>query len=291
MQTKLDPEKAITWLRQKLPFKLAPLQEQAVRQALTDKVLIITGGPGTGKTTLIRAVLAVFRQMDARVCLAAPTGRAAKRLSEATRHPASTLHRLLEYSPHLGGFQRNEQRPLPADLVIVDEASMLDILLMHHLLKAIPSHATLVLVGDVDQLPSVGPGNVLLDMISSKKFPTVRLTEIFRQAQQSQIVINAHLVREGKFPRLRTDPESLSDFYFIEKEEPEEVLQIILKLCTDRIPARFGFDPVEDIQVLTPMNRGIIGTQRLNVELQEALNPRVGNLWREAVSFTAFTIR
>jgi exodeoxyribonuclease V alpha subunit len=285
LQSRPDPEKAIAWLRQKLPFKLAPLQEQAVRQALTDKVLIITGGPGTGKTTLIRAVLAVFRQMDARICLAAPTGRAAKRLSEATRYPASTLHRLLEYSPHLGGFQRDEQRPLPADLVIVDEASMLDILLMHYLLKAIPSHATLVLVGDVDQLPSVGPGNVLLDTINSKKFPTVRLTEIFRQAQKSEIVINAHLVREGKFPRLRTDPESPSDFYFIEKEEPEEVLQIILKLCTDRIPARFGFDPVEGIQVLTPMNRGIIGTQRLNVALQGALNPRSESLERGGIVY------
>ncbi len=284
-QTKLDPDKAITWLRQKLPFKLAPLQEQAVRQALSEKVLIITGGPGTGKTTLIRAVLAIFRQMDARICLAAPTGRAAKRLSEATRYPASTLHRLLEYSPHLGGFQRNEQRPLAADLVIVDEASMLDILLMHHLLKAIPSHATLVLVGDVDQLPAVGPGNVLLDTINSKKFPVARLTEIFRQAQQSEIVINAHLVREGKFPRLRSDPGTPQDFYFIEKEEPEGILEIILRLCTDRIPARFGLDPIEDIQVLTPMIRGIIGARNLNQELQNALNPRAASLERGGYVF------
>ncbi len=275
MQTRVDPEQAITWLRPKLPFTLAPLQEEAVKRALTEKVLVITGGPGTGKTTLIRAVLALYRHMDARVCLAAPTGRAAKRLSEATRHSASTIHRLLEYSPHLGGFQRNEQRPLGADLVIVDEASMLDILLMHHLLKAVPSQATLVLVGDVDQLPSVGPGNVLLDVIRSERFAVVRLTEIFRQARQSQIVINAHLVREGKFPRLQTDnAEKLQDFYFIEKEEPEEVLEVIVKLCRDRIPARFGFDPVEDIQVLTPMNRGAVGTHRLNQELQQALNPR-----------------
>ena len=275
MQTRVDPEQAITWLRPKLPFTLAPLQEEAVKRALTEKVLVITGGPGTGKTTLIRAVLALYRHMDARVCLAAPTGRAAKRLSEATRHSASTIHRLLEYSPHLGGFQRNEQRPLGADLVIVDEASMLDILLMHHLLKAVPSQATLVLVGDVDQLPSVGPGNVLLDVIRSERFAVVRLTEIFRQARQSQIVINAHLVREGKFPRLLTDnAEKLQDFYFIEKEEPEEVLEVIVKLCRDRIPARFGFDPVEDIQVLTPMNRGAVGTHRLNRELQQALNPR-----------------
>jgi exodeoxyribonuclease V alpha subunit len=284
-QTKLNPETTISWLRRKLPFKLAPLQEQAVKQALTEKVLIITGGPGTGKTTLIRAVLAMFRQMDARICLAAPTGRAAKRLSEATRYPAGTIHRLLEYSPHLGGFQRNEQRPLTADLVIVDEASMLDVLLMHHLLKAVPSHATLVLVGDVDQLPAVGPGNVLLDTITSQQFAVVRLTEIFRQAQQSQIVINAHLVRQGKFPRLRTDRESLQDFYVIEKEEPEEVLEIILKLCTDRIPARFGLDPIEDIQVLTPMNRGIIGAQRLNRELQQALNPSQTSLERGGFAF------
>jgi exodeoxyribonuclease V alpha subunit len=285
LQTKLDPEKAVAWLRQKLPFKLAPLQEESVRRALTEKILIITGGPGTGKTTLIRAVLAIFRQMDARICLAAPTGRAAKRLSEATRHPAGTLHRLLEYSPHLGGFQRNEQRPLTADLVIVDEASMLDVLLMHYLLKAIPSNATLVLVGDVDQLPAVGPGNVLLDMITAQKFAVVRLTEIFRQAQQSQIVINAHLVREGKFPRLRTAPESSPDFYFIEKEEPEEILEIILKVCANRIPARFGFDPVEDLQVLAPMNRGIIGAQRLNRELQQVLNPGPASLERGGFVF------
>ena len=275
MQNRGDPEQAITWLRSKLPFTLAPLQAEAVKKALTEKVLVITGGPGTGKTTLIRAVLAIYRQMDARICLAAPTGRAAKRLSEATRWPASTIHRLLEYSPHQGGFQRNEQRPLGADLVIVDEASMLDILLMYHLLKAVPSHATLVLVGDVDQLPSVGPGNVLLDVIRSERFPVVRLTEIFRQAQQSQIVINAHLVREGKFPRLRADDaEKLLDFYFIEKEEPEEVLEVIVRLCRDRIPARFGLDPVDEIQVLTPMNRGAIGTHRLNKELQQTLNPQ-----------------
>ena len=286
MQNRGDPEQAISWLRRKLPFKLAPLQEEAVKKALTEKVLIITGGPGTGKTTLIRAVLALYRQSDARICLAAPTGRAAKRLSEATRYPASTIHRLLEYSPHQGGFQRNEQRPLGADLVIVDEASMLDILLMYHLLKAVPSHATLVLVGDVDQLPSVGPGNVLLDVIRSERFAVVRLTEIFRQAQQSQIVVNAHLVREGKFPRLRaSDVEKLQDFYFIEKEEPEEVLEVIVKLCRDRIPARFGFDPVDDIQVLTPMNRGAVGTHRLNRELQQALNPHAKALERGGTVF------
>ena len=286
MQYRGDPEQAITWLRQKLPFTLAPLQEEAVKKALTEKVLVITGGPGTGKTTLIRAVLAIYRQRGARICLAAPTGRAAKRLSEATRYPAGTIHRLLEFSPHQGGFQRNEQRPLGADLVIVDEASMLDILLMYHLLKAIPSHATLVLVGDVDQLPAVGPGNVLLDVIRSDRFAVVRLTEIFRQARQSQIVVNAHLVREGKFPRLRpSDPDRLLDFYFIEKEEPEEVLEVIVKLCRDRIPARFKLDPVADIQVLTPMNRGTIGTHRLNRALQEALNPQPEALVRGGTAY------
>ena len=280
LRRKQDAEGAVDWLRNKLPFSLAPLQEQAVKQSLTDKVLVITGGPGTGKTTLIRAILTLYRQMSAAICLAAPTGRAAKRLSEATRHPASTVHRLLEFSPQFGGFQRSEQKPLNADLVIVDETSMMDILLMHYLLKAVPSHATLVLVGDVDQLPSVGPGNVLRDIIGSEKFPVVCLTEIFRQARQSRIVVNAHLVQQGKFPQLGSESDRLQDFYFIEKEDPEEVAQLILKLCSERIPKRFGLDPVDDIQVLSPMHKGAIGAQRLNGALQEALNPQKGGIER-----------
>lgn len=266
-------DEAMVWLEGKLPFRLAPSQAEAVRRALLDKVVVITGGPGTGKTTLIRAILTIARHMGLSVNLAAPTGRAAKRLSEATHHPAATLHRLLEFSPGGGGFQRNEGRPLGADLIIVDETSMLDILLMHYLLKAVPPQAGLVLVGDVDQLPSVGPGNVLRDTITSEKFTVVRLTEIFRQARQSRIVVNAHRVQKGEFPLSQQEGDELQDFYFISKEDPEEAAQVILKLCTERIPARFGLDPIEEIQVLSPMNRGAAGAGRLNTLLQESLNP------------------
>jgi exodeoxyribonuclease V alpha subunit len=287
LQRRIDPDAAVAWLQGKLPFQLAPMQEQAVRQALTDKVVIITGGPGTGKTTLVRAVLTIYRQLGGQCCLAAPTGRAAKRLSEATGHHASTLHRLLEFSPQAGRFLRDEQRPLAADCIIVDESSMLDALLAHHLLKAVPGQATLIVVGDADQLPSVGPGNVLRDLIDCGKFPVVRLNEIFRQARESQIIVNAHRVQKGMFPRIPEKGEELQDFYFIEKSDPEEALQLILKLCTDRIPSRFGLDPVDEIQVLSPMNRGAVGSQRLNGALQEVLNPggagieRGGQIFRE----------
>lgn len=276
LKRKINSEEVIVWLREKLPFKLAPLQEQAVKQVIENKLVVITGGPGTGKTTLIRAILTYHKQLSASVSLAAPTGRAAKRLSEATGHAASTIHRLLEFSPQLGGFQRNESRPLSADLIVVDEASMLDTLLMHYLLKAVPNHASLVLVGDVDQLPSVGPGNVLHDIIDSGTVPVVRLTEIFRQARQSQIIVNAHLVKQGNFPRTKTPSNLLQDFYFIEQSNPEEVHNLILRLCTRRIPERFGLDPMEDIQVLSPMHRGIVGTEQLNIALQQALNPETG---------------
>lgn len=283
---KVDPDKAVEWLRGRLPFSLAPLQEEAVKQALTQKVIVITGGPGTGKTTLILAILTVYERMGARVCLGAPTGRAAKRLSEATGHAAATIHRLLEFSPQEGGFQRNEQKPLSADLVIIDETSMMDTIIAHHLLKAAPPHAVLILVGDSDQLPSVGPGNVLGDIIESGRFPVIRLTEIFRQAGQSRIITNAHRIRMGSFPDLKTESGQNPDFYFIGREDPEEAVKTIVQLCTRRIPQRFGFDPVEDVQVLSPMHRGTIGAQNLNFALQHALNPsgitleRAGRVFR-----------
>ncbi|HYA42914.1 MAG TPA: ATP-dependent RecD-like DNA helicase [Syntrophobacteraceae bacterium] len=274
LQARIDPQGALDWVRGRLNFSLAPLQEEAVRLALREKVVVITGGPGTGKTTLVRAILAIYGRMGARVSLAAPTGRAAKKLSEATGHPAATIHRLLEFSPQLGGFQRNEQKPLSADLLIVDEISMMDIVIANHLLKAAPPHAVLVLVGDVDQLPSVGPGNVLGDIIQSERCPVIRLKEIFRQASRSRIITNAHLIRQGVFPDLRADSGRRQDFYFISREDPQEALNTIVHLCTERIPKRFGLDPMEDVQVLSPMHRGEAGSQNLNFVLQKALNPR-----------------
>lgn len=270
----IHPEKAIEWVQQKLNIELARRQEEAVLLAATSKVLIITGGPGTGKTTLITAILRIFQQLKLRILLAAPTGRAAKRMNEATGWEAKTIHRLLEYSPHRGGFKKDEDDPLEADVVIIDETSMVDTLLMYHLLKAIQSHAHLILVGDVDQLPSVGPGNVLKDIIRSGKFTVVRLTEIFRQAQESMIVVNAHKVNQGQLPVLKEiDKPEKTDFQFIQEEDPEKILQNILDLCSERIPRQFRFHPLREIQVLAPMHKGIIGVANLNIELQKRLNP------------------
>ncbi len=270
----IHPEKAIEWVQQKLNIELARRQEEAVLLAATSKVLIITGGPGTGKTTLITAILRIFQQLKLRILLAAPTGRAAKRMNEATGWEAKTIHRLLEYSPHRGGFKKDQDDPLEADVVIIDETSMVDTLLMYHLLKAIPSHAHLILVGDVDQLPSVGPGNVLKDIIRSGRFTVVRLTEIFRQAQESMIVVNAHKVNQGQLPVLKEiDKPEKTDFQFIQEEDPEKILQNILDLCSETIPRQFRFHPLREIQVLAPMHKGIIGVANLNIELQKRLNP------------------
>jgi exodeoxyribonuclease V alpha subunit len=262
---------------------MAPKQNEAILAAATSKVLVITGGPGTGKTTLIRAILKIFDQLKLRVFLAAPTGRAAKRMAEATGWEARTIHRLLEYSLQRGEFKKNQSDPLETDVIIIDEASMVDVLLMYHLLKAIPTWAHLILVGDVDQLPSVGPGNILKDIIASNSFKVVRLTDIFRQAQESLIVVNAHRVNQGEFPLLPPPPrwgegvampkDPSSDFYFIEEENPEKILHRILALCEEEIPGVFGFRTLQEVQVLTPMHKGMIGTINLNMELQKTLNP------------------
>jgi len=270
----IHPEKAIDWVQKKLNIELAQKQKEAVLLAATSKVLIITGGPGTGKTTIITAILRIFQQLKLRILLSAPTGRAAKRMNEATSWEAKTIHRLLEFSPHKGGFKKDQDDPLVADVVIIDETSMVDTLLMYHLLKAIPPQAHLILVGDVDQLPSVGPGNVLRDIINSDGFTVVRLTEIFRQAQESMIVVNAHRVNQGEFPILKgIEGEKIADFYFIQEEDPEKALSQILTLCSERVSKHFGFHPVKEIQVLTPMHKGVIGVANLNLELQKKLNP------------------
>jgi exodeoxyribonuclease V alpha subunit len=267
----IDPDKAIPWVEQRTGLVFAKNQRSAVALALTSKVLVITGGPGVGKTTLVNAILRILSAKDVRLLLCAPTGRAAKRMNEATGFEAKTIHRLLEVDPRTGGFRRDGENPLDCDLLIVDETSMVDVLLMHALLKAVANTALLV-VGDVDQLPSVGPGQVLADMIASGALPVVRLTEVFRQAAKSQIIVNAHRINEGAFPDLRK-PESESDFYFVEADDPEAAVPRIVDLVKTRIPRRFGLDPIRDIQVLCPMNRGGVGARSLNIELQAALNP------------------
>jgi exodeoxyribonuclease V alpha subunit len=269
----VDPAKALEWVQQRLGLTLALQQAEAVTMSLRNKVLIITGGPGTGKTTIINAILKIWGRLGVNMMMAAPTGRAAKRMSEVTGQEAKTIHRLLEYSQQKGGFQVSENRTLPCDLLIIDEASMVDILLLHHLLKAVPRGATLILVGDANQLPSVGPGNVFRDLLVSGAIPVVELTEIFRQAQESLIIVNAHRINRGEMPVWKAGPDKLADFYFIEQDEPQDVLKVILELVHERIPKRFGFDPVEEIQVLTPMHRGVVGSATLNQALQQELNP------------------
>lgn len=274
----IDTRKAISWIQQQLDFSLAQKQLEAVTSALEKKMLVITGGPGTGKTTIINAVLKIYLKLGVDVLLAAPTGRAAKRMSETTGYEARTIHRLLEFSVKNGGFQRNEERPLACDLLIIDEASMVDTILMYYLLKAVPPGATFILVGDVNQLPSVGAGNVLKDIIHSGRVPVAGLDQIFRQARESRIIVSAHEINRGVIPSFPNGQPN-NDCYFITKEAPEEVLEIIIDLVKTRIPNKFGVDSLDDIQVLSPMHKGIVGAGNLNVELQKALNS--GNIGME----------
>ena len=268
----IDPDKALPWIEQRTGLTLAESQAEAVRLALMAKTLVITGGPGVGKTTIVNTILGILAAKGVEIALCAPTGRAAKRMSEATGREAKTIHRLLEVDPRHGGFKRDADNPLDCDLLVVDEASMVDVMLMRALLLAVPDHAALLIVGDVDQLPSVGPGQVLADVIASGAVPVVCLTEVFRQAANSQIIVNAHRINEGHIPDLRR-PDGESDFYFVEANDPDIAVRHIIELVKTRIPKRFGLHPVRDVQVLCPMNRGGVGARSLNIELQAALNP------------------
>lgn len=269
----IDSAKAIPWAEQRLRLTLAPSQQEAVRQALASKVLVITGGPGVGKTTLVNTILTILGVKGVRPLLCAPTGRAAKRLTETTGLPAQTLHRLLQFNPHQGGFTRDEQHPVEGDLIIVDECSMIDVPLMHHLLKAIPPDSAIILVGDVDQIPSVGPGQVFRDILTSQAVPVVRLREVFRQAATSRIVVNAHRINQGLLPEWTVPSGTLQDFYFVPAEDPAAAADKIVRLVAERIPQQFHLDAVRDVQVLCPMNRGETGARNLNSLLQERLNP------------------
>ena len=282
----IDAEKAISWVEQKLGVTLAESQREAVKMAVSSKVMVITGGPGVGKTTLVNAILRILVVKGVSVALAAPTGRAAKRLSESTGMEAKTIHRLLEVDPRHGGFKRSVDNPLECDLLVVDETSMVDVPLMASLVKALPDRAALMVVGDVDQLPSVGPGRVLADIIDSGAVPVARLTEIFRQAAESQIVTNAHRVNAGYMPNLDATRGDKTDFYFVEARDPEDGVSKIIEIVKNRLPKRFGFDPIKDVQVLCPMNRGGLGARSLNVELQKALNPPVDEVFIERFGFT-----
>ena len=268
----IDFDKAVAWCEKKTGKTLAPSQREALKIVLTSRAVIITGGPGVGKTTLVNSILLILRAKKVKCLLCAPTGRAAKRLTETTGLEAKTIHRLLEVDPATGRFSRNEDKPLDCDLLIVDETSMVDVLLMYALLRALPKTSALIMVGDVDQLPSVGPGNALRDLIESGVVSVVRLTEVFRQAASSKIITNAHLIRQGKMPELRSAG-SGSDFYFIERDTPEEIAATLVRLVQDRIPKGHRLGPIRDIQVLCPMNRGSIGVRELNTALQGTLNP------------------
>jgi exodeoxyribonuclease V alpha subunit len=271
----VDVDKALAWVQTELKINLAANQKTAVGCTLTDKLHIITGGPGTGKSTITNAILTITSKLTDKILLAAPTGRAAKRMSEITGKKASTIHSLLQFDFKKGRFKHNRETPLDCDLIIIDESSMIDTFLMYSLLKAIPDHARVILVGDINQLPSVGPGNVLKDMINSRCVSVTMLNEIFRQAAGSRIITNAHRINQGSFPDIANNSDS--DFFFLESIEGEDVLNKIVNLVSQRLPSKYGFDPINEIQVLAPMKRGIIGTENLNVVLQQTLNSKENN--------------
>lgn len=267
--------KALPEVEKTLGFTLSEEQREAVFEACGNKVFIITGGPGTGKTTITKAIVLTLKELGLKIKLAAPTGRAAKRLSEATEMPAQTLHRLLQFQPD-GGFHYDQDQKLKADVLVVDEASMIDAQLCVAVLRALPHTCRLVFVGDVNQLPSVGPGNVLADMLTSQRIPSARLSHIFRQAQESYIVVNAHRINNGKTPRQHPLPAPEADYYWIPQDDPAKVQKLILDSVCERIPEVYGMDPLREVQVLTPMHKGDVGTQALNLALQERLNPFKG---------------
>jgi exodeoxyribonuclease V alpha subunit len=271
----IDPEQMAAEVQRKLAINLSAEQLEVLEQIFSHRISIITGGPGTGKTTLLRSITTIFEALGKRVQLAAPTGRAARRLADVTRRKAKTIHRLLGYNFSEGQFVRNQDNPLDADALIVDEASMVDTVLMYNFLKAVPASAVLVLVGDVFQLPSVGPGNVLADIIQSDCMPVFYLKKIFRQDRESPIVLNAHRVRAGQTPEFEPAEhiDGHSEFYFLEQSDPQQVVKTIVQLCRQELPRHFGIDPVHDLQVLTPMHKGPVGTINLNHQLQDALNP------------------
>ena len=282
---KIDFEKALQWVQQKTNIELSKNQCEALRIAVQAKVMVITGGPGVGKTTLVNSIIQVLRAKKMRIALCAPTGRAAKRLSETTGMTAKTIHRLLKFNPGTGGFIHDDRNPLKGDIFIVDEASMIDQVLAQQFLQAIPQRAAVIFVGDADQLPSVGPGRVLRDVIAAKVVPSINLTEIFRQAAESRIVTGAHLINQGQLPEFPVEGDKTSDLYFVESEETSRALAIIQKMVSESIPRRLGFNPIEDIQILTPMQKGELGAKNLNVVMQALLNPRGNQVERFGVVF------
>ena len=280
-----DIDKALIWLQKKLNINLAEKQVLAINDALLNKMHIITGGPGTGKSTITKCIIEILKEITNDIILCAPTGRAAKRLSQITNKKAQTIHSLLEIDFKKRSFKKDEHNPLKCDLIIIDEASMIDTFIMHHLIKAIPSYAKIIFIGDIDQLPSVGAGNVLKDLIESNKIKFTKLNEIFRQAKNSNIIVNAHRINVGQMPIFEKED---SDFLFYYLEEPEEIEKKILSIFESKLIKKFGFNPIDDVQVLTPMRKGIIGVENLNLSIQNKLNPSSKPLFRNGKRFHLF---